>query len=135
MKTRRVIVLMIGIGALFTTAGLIFCQWFLAELKVDGHFTPEDVRQIQREASHHRWEVMRLSLVKGNFRLFCGLCTANPTQGQVCETVAFPDWSSEDLETTTVPGAPSRAYVLSGRYEYGLKRTTNGWQVFSLRSH
>jgi hypothetical protein len=126
MKTRVSILVIIGL--LLATS---LTHSYLAKPKVNGNFTPEDVRQILQETSRHRWGVLRQCLLTRNFTLFFGLCVADPTRGQICKTGYCPHYA-EEFEASMVSESPSRAYVISGSYEYGLERTTNGWQMFSL---
>ena len=116
---------------LLFAGGVGILQWFSPKAEIKGAMDAADVARIEDEVRRLRLGTIRESVMKGNYRLFLGLCL--PEFSSKGREVGFIDAREpESADETPRSNGPHRVYYLSGRYRYELARTTNGWEVFSF---
>ncbi len=92
---------------------------------VKGALNHEDVPEIQRAVRRGRWQLARLLLQKGEFRMFFRTCIPELTLSRVLEVGSMDPF----------PPGTSRAYAYAGGWYssktniYLLELTPSGWKV------
>jgi len=98
---------------------------------VQGVLNQEDVLQIQRAVRRGRWQMAKLLVGKGEFRMFFGTSIPELTLGRVLEVGSVDPF----------PPGTTRAYAFSVGWHatktnvYHLELTSSGWRVKSFSQY
>jgi hypothetical protein len=120
VKKPRIIIPFVIMAGLFAAVGFGLSHRTGPAITVKGSLSPEDVRQIEQTICRKRWDLARSCLAQ-----------------QVREISLVPDRRVGALQTPAT-NLPSRVSALSGRgclwkdVNYGLSRTTNGWEIIAV---
>jgi hypothetical protein len=137
VKKPRIIIPFVIMAGLFAAVGFGLSHRTGPAITVKGSLSPEDVRQIEQTICRKRWDLARSCLAQHEYKLVFAFLIPDIAVGQVREISLVPDRRVGALQTPAT-NLPSRVSALSGRgclwkdVNYGLSRTTNGWEIIAV---